>query len=417
MQIAVAQRGARKNYVAPAAFAQRRMLARLYTDFYAKPGWLSVCLQHLARLSGSGLLKAIAGRQAEGIPVGAVAHYPLQALYGRYLKRRGLRRNDLLTGYLLGGKAFCERILRDGFGKADGVYAFSSAALELFEHARKNELICVLDHETPPVEQEHRLVREQWERYPQWSVARTATESMKAYAERQRKESELAQLIVCPSSFARDLVVSAGAVPEKTVTIPFAVDSRFFLEGPRASECAGDRKLRVLFVGNDPVRKGMGDLIMAFRELHTEQIEARGIGAWQLTDEGLAAARSVMQVLGAVPRTDIASHYEWADVFVFPTVSDALGIVILEAMAAGLPVITTTNSGGPDILRDGKDGFVVPVHQPDMIAEKLDLLASDRERCTAMGQSARVRAREFSLESYACRLCRVVQAADERTSA
>ena len=85
--------------------------------------------------------------------------------------------------------------------------------------------------------------------------------------------------------------------------------------------------------------------------------------------------------------------------FVFPTLIEGMPIVVLEAMASGLPVITTPNGPG-DIVRDGVDGFVVPIRDPDAIVEKLEYLRAHPEHRREMGINARQRALEFSWAAY-----------------
>jgi glycosyltransferase involved in cell wall biosynthesis len=76
-----------------------------------------------------------------------------------------------------------------------------------------------------------------------------------------------------------------------------------------------------------------------------------------------------------VTRQEVRRHYQWADVFVFPSLCEGSAMVTYEALAAGLPVITTPNAGS--VVRDGVDGFIVPIRDAEAIAAKLDLLARD----------------------------------------
>jgi glycosyltransferase involved in cell wall biosynthesis len=95
-------------------------------------------------------------------------------------------------------------------------------------------------------------------------------------------------------------------------------------------------------------------------------------------------------------------HYRTADVFVLPTLCEGMALVHLEAMAAGVPVITTPNCGS--VVRDGIDGFIVPVRDPDALADRIEQIVSDRALRQRMSEAARERAREYSLSRYAERL-------------
>jgi glycosyltransferase involved in cell wall biosynthesis len=100
----------------------------------------------------------------------------------------------------------------------------------------------------------------------------------------------------------------------------------------------------------------------------------------------------------------MGAQYRWADIFVLPSLSDTFGLVILEAMAHGVPVIATHNTGAPDILREGVDGFIVPVRSPEQIAGRLERLASDRKLLREMSVSSFERCRQFNLQGYSMNL-------------
>jgi glycosyltransferase involved in cell wall biosynthesis len=89
-----------------------------------------------------------------------------------------------------------------------------------------------------------------------------------------------------------------------------------------------------------------------------------------------------------------------SDVLVLPSLSDAFGLVVTEALASGLPVIVTPNTGASELIEDGREGFVVPICQPDAIAEKLEMLHRDRERLVEMSRRAQLTAADNSWENY-----------------
>ena len=93
--------------------------------------------------------------------------------------------------------------------------------------------------------------------------------------------------------------------------------------------------------------------------------------------------------------------------FVLPTLIEGMPLVVLEAMACGLPVIVTANGPG-DIVRDGIDGFVIPERDADAICDRLDWLHRHPALRAEMGQRAAQRAREFSWAAYASKARRVL---------
>jgi glycosyltransferase involved in cell wall biosynthesis len=98
----------------------------------------------------------------------------------------------------------------------------------------------------------------------------------------------------------------------------------------------------------------------------------------------------------------MADHYAWADVFLLPTICEGSATACYEALAVGLPVVTTPNAGS--VVRDGVDGFVVPIRESEAIVERLERLAEDRDLVDRMSTDALVRASEFTLAKYGERL-------------
>jgi glycosyltransferase involved in cell wall biosynthesis len=88
------------------------------------------------------------------------------------------------------------------------------------------------------------------------------------------------------------------------------------------------------------------------------------------------------------------------DVLVFPSLFEGFGLVILEAMSQGMTVITTPNTGGPDVTTDGENGFIVPIRSAEAIAERLETLVFDRKRLASMKEAALKTSRAMSWANY-----------------
>jgi glycosyltransferase involved in cell wall biosynthesis len=88
------------------------------------------------------------------------------------------------------------------------------------------------------------------------------------------------------------------------------------------------------------------------------------------------------------------------DVLVFPSLFEGFGLVILEAMAAGLPVIASRNTGGPDVIEEGKEGFIVPAGDAEALRQKMDWCERNSEKVAEMGRAAHQKAMGFTWEKY-----------------
>ena len=120
----------------------------------------------------------------------------------------------------------------------------------------------------------------------------------------------------------------------------------------------------------------------------------------------MAALAQVAQIVGPVPRREVQEWMEKFDILFFPSTCEGWGAVVAEAMATGLPVVTSPAGGS--VVRDGVDGFVRPYDQPEQYAEVIRLLAGNKDLRLAMGRSARRRIEEFSVAWYGSGLRKII---------
>ena len=150
-------------------------------------------------------------------------------------------------------------------------------------------------------------------------------------------------------------------------------------------------------------------MLKAYERFRGDGTSLTLVGNFHGSQEPLRRYRELFQYIPNVPRARLADFYRRADVFVFPTLIEGLPLVVLEAMASGLPVIVTPNGPG-DIVRDGVDGFVVPIRDSDAIVDRLEYFRANPQVRNEMGRNARERALTFTWDAYQAR---VVEALNE----
>ena len=395
--IVVSQFGARMHYAVPRILEQAGMLERLYTDICAVRGW-----PRLLRTVPKDLLprplRRLGGRIPEGIPPAKITCFEmigLSAVASRMLDDS--QAGETATA-LASARRFSLAVVGRGFGEARGFYGISGECLEQIEAARAQGLRTAVEQIVAPKKILDRLVQQEFERHPGWEPTIGDDPGSSAFADREKAEWDAADLIVCPSSFVRDGVRAAGGPAERCVVVPYGIDARFRL--PERS-LAADRPLRVLTVGAAGLRKGTPYVLEA-------ALRMRGRASFRLVGPvPLPATRRVqlseaLDMTGQVPRSEIMAHYEWADLFLLPSVCEGSATVIYEALAAGLPVITTPNAGS--VVRDGIDGFLCPAGDIDAICKRIGQLNRDRDLLAHMSRHARATARDYDLAGYGRRL-------------
>lgn len=199
------------------------------------------------------------------------------------------------------------------------------------------------------------------------------------------EEAESIDTLLTPTRFVADSFIANGIPAQRVRILPWSTDlSRF---SPR--ERTGDSRFRVVCVAQISPRKGHVDLLDAWEQLNLPNAELVLIGA--MTPEMapiMSRRRHLFTYRGIVAHSDLIHELHQADVAVLASIEEGCSYAPLEAMAAGLPVIVTTNTGSNELVVDGETGFVVPIRSPERIAEKLDCLFRDRQRQRAMGVAA-----------------------------
>lgn len=216
---------------------------------------------------------------------------------------------------------------------------------------------------------------------------------------RMEREFELCDRIVVPSKVAYRSFAESG-LADKVAVVPTGVDTEAFSPRPRTRE----RTLfRACFVGRVELAKGVGYLLQAWKRLAMPNAELVLIGEVKPEMNALLRTHAdpSVRTTGILPHQQLVDRYRESDVFVFPSVNEALAQVLLEAMSSGLPVIGSDHSGADDCVTDGKEGFIVPVRDVDRLAEAILWCHGHRDETRAMGVAARAKIEsQFTLEHY-----------------
>ena len=200
---------------------------------------------------------------------------------------------------------------------------------------------------------------------------------------REEHEYDQADLITVPSKFARRTYIEMGVPPEKLRHVAYGADlSRF----SKVADPPVD-SFEVLCVGHIAFQKGVPYLLEAFEKFRHPRKRLTMVGAVAPEMEQFLKGKQWEHVefLGNVPHARMKDVMSRSHVVVFPSINDGFGMVIGEAMACGCPVISSENSGGMDLIKDGHEGYVVPIRDSASITDRLEQLAQDPVLRETMG--------------------------------
>jgi starch synthase len=254
-------------------------------------------------------------------------------------------------------------------GPLAAVHAFEGAALATFRNAKRIGVRTILD------------VPSAHERF-------TAVDSKEGHQQVDRRisaERRLADYLFAPSDFVVECLTESGVEPDRILKIPYAADPAQFRPAIKHSAREG---FTALFVGRVGLHKGVPYLLEAWRRLALPNAELVLVGpANQTGRELLRRYSGVARWVGAVPKYRVHHWFQASDVFVFPSLAEGSALVTYEAMAAGLPLVTTPNSGS--VIRDDVDGFLIPPRNVDALCDRIRLLYEHPDIGQGMGERAR----------------------------
>lgn len=393
MRWTVAQIGAREHYAVPRALERRGSLGTLYTDAWCRHGG-----RLLERVPGP--LRSFARRRHRDIPDERVVSFTGESILHDVKHRIVKSREDEFRHYLEVGGRFAKRVSRHLTARPldaahDVYFGYNTACLHTLRALAPLGVPTIVD-QIDPAAVEERIVLEEMERWSGWQLAPGRIPA--AYFDHMRQEWDAATLVLVNSSWSKQALVAQGVSQDKLIVVPLAYE-------PGRAPAARQRRegpLRVLWLGTVNLRKGIPYLIEAAKRLPGSRFEFVVAGPLHVTDRAVAEAPAHMRFIGRVTRDALDATYACADVFVLPTVSDGFAITQLEAMAHGLPVVTTPHCG--EVVNDGRDGFIVPVRDGEALAAALERLEEDRALLEAMSARAVETSRRFTLERYATTL-------------
>ncbi|MEJ8815314.1 glycosyltransferase [Variovorax ureilyticus] len=288
------------------------------------------------------------------------------------------------------------------------VYSYEDSALDTFRQAKSLGMRCVYDLPISYWEVGRRLMEEETQRLPEWVGALGGgMGDTDAKLERKVHELELADLVVVPSKFVADSLPE-WASGKARVLSPFGSPSASGTWSRTAEDPS--RPLRVLFAGSMGQRKGLADLLRAMHLLGGENIELVVMGGPLESLDFYRRQYAGFTYEPGRPHAEVLKLMNSCDVFCLPSLYEGRALVMQEAMSQGLPLVITPNTGGEDLVIEGRTGFLVPIRSPEQIAEKLAWFNQNRQALMAMKEQAIRHAASYTWSNYSATVIAAIRA-------
>jgi glycosyltransferase involved in cell wall biosynthesis len=285
------------------------------------------------------------------------------------------------------------------------MYGYEDGCLETFRAAKTRGLKCFYDLPIAYWETVRELLEEEGRRLPEWEPTLVGTRDSPGKLERKTEELALADMVICPSLFVLQSLPPAVRRDKHCLVAEFGSPPGNFEAARRPSQGSRDsEKLRVLFAGSLTQRKGLADVFAAMKLLKRHDVELIVMGSLIAPMEFYRSQYRDFTYMDTRPHREVLKLMQSCDVLVLPSLAEGRALVQQEALANGLPLIITKNTGGEDLIVPGETGFLVPIRSPDKIAEKISWLADHRDTLPDMRLAAMKKADEYPWQRYTDRI-------------
>jgi glycosyltransferase involved in cell wall biosynthesis len=275
------------------------------------------------------------------------------------------------------------------------VHAYEDCSLWQFAQAKRLGKACVYDLPTCYYPEWERVQAELRQKYSDWTLPEGVPAANDRRLAQKREEMALADLVLVASGYVEATI--REYYPHKEIArAPYGVDVEFWTP---ALTRKPSRPLRFIYAGQVSLRKGIPWLIDAWARAELCDAELELVGSWALASNRRSSLPPGVRWTPPCSSEALRDRYWQSDELVFPSFSDGFGLVLLEAMACGLPVIASETSIGPEIITPGS-GFLTPPGDLDRLVELFRWFDRHRDELQAMRRVARSQAARCTWSNY-----------------
>jgi glycosyltransferase involved in cell wall biosynthesis len=388
----VCHRGSRDYYELAVALAEAGLLETLVTDIYLSPESLPFS-QALRRR-----YPKLCARSHPKLPPSRVITPPASMLDGILVKTPF----DSYERQIRLDRSISQRARLEAMRRQSALFSYSYFAAEAFAEGPGRPASRFLFQLHPHPATIRKILLEEMQRHPEFAASLKWEQELgypKEHFDRLCSESQLANGWVVASTYTAATLAENGIPRDQIHVVPYGVD---FTQFPcRTSPPAKAAPFRVMWVGSMAQRKGLSYFLDAIAALPQDDLEVLICGNFDV-EAGAIRNRGIrsIRVLKGLPTAALTAELRAADLFVLPSLAEGFGHAIIEALASGLPVLTTTSTCAPDVITDGRHGFIVPIRDVQALVERITWGRAHRAELYQMGLAAAAQVRQFTWERF-----------------
>lgn len=375
---------------------KHHLLSAFYTGLgIGEKGWQSLLINYLP----ASVKNKISNRIVAGVPQKDIK----QLLFNEIRALKALKNGDKAESVLLKrNKDFQNSIPDKAIKSADVVIGFDTSSWLLAERCKQLNRPFILDVSIAHPYEKRSVYQQISDQYPEWSFL--LEQKSQQMIDLELEEMELADKIVVASTFSKNSLIK-NWIPERKIYVnPYGIDLGSFKPHENT-----DGQVRFVFVGLVDARKGIPVLLEAWKKI--------GLVGATLTLIGPVSEHTAMlikkevpdiTIKGRIPYNTMPAMLAQYDVLVFPSYFEGFALVIPEAMASGLTVITTPATCAPDIIDNDINGFIIPCGDAEQLATKMQFLINSPAKLKDIQKEALNKIQNFTWDAYGERWAQIL---------
>lgn len=381
----VAQKDRREQYNIPRLISHYADLQALYTNLWIPKQYLNLSSANVRLSRYLSKLKCYSNNE---IANEIVKSRNIRTLLGRALTRSTENKFDAWVTDGSNFSSWVAKSLKNLLDEESASFGYTCENLELMKLMKQKGGFAIHGQVDPGLEW-YKVLEDEANL---WPGAITSFESPSAsFIDRMSEEWEIADKIIVNSKYSKNSLIKHGVAQKKIQVIPLSFNGTITQREKTLN--LKHQPLNILFVGNLSLAKGIQYYGQVAEQLNDLGFNFFAAGNLALEDKFFRKMNWPIELLGHLSPDEMKDRYKETDILIFPTLSEGFGMVQLEAMSYGIPVISTPNCG--EVVEHGESGYITDCRNSEQIVELLLKLQTDRELLKQLSNGAHNRVRDF----------------------
>ncbi len=392
-QIVISHSGKQHSYHVAKSLNDLGFLDTFYTSSYIKSNYLqNYFLKNQNQFWTRRFLPGLSGNK-----VSANWRFEMPEYFGKLLKQDSKKIEELVYARDVKFDTYVSNVILKIKPKV--FWGFQGSCLNSLKKTKNVGGLAICELATAHVTFAKSILNEEKHLLPDWADSISNVDFPPHYEKRLVEEPRVADIVIAASKFTKLSLTESGVPENKIHVLPLGADVEHikYVEKKRDK----NKPLKLLYAGTVTQRKGIYYLLEAMKSFNKSQVELHIIGNVFGSGTAFEKYKDVYTYHGSVSQQKLFESYHEFDALVLPTIFEGFALVIVEAMAAGLPVITTAHSIGPELIEEDVNGYIVPIRDISAIEKAITRLCNKNvDEWTAIRLSARAAALKYSWKEY-----------------